>query len=62
MSELSEITAHPESQESRNEDKSSGMGIRLEPSQSVESAVGAWQENMPQACCGCPCGSDRLKS
>ena len=27
MSELSEITAHPESQESRNEDKSSGIGI-----------------------------------
>ncbi len=27
MSELSEISAHPESQESRNEDKSSGLGI-----------------------------------
>ena len=27
MSELSEISAHPESQESRNEDKSSGLDI-----------------------------------
>ena len=27
MSELSEITAHPESQESKNEDKSSGLDI-----------------------------------
>ena len=27
MSELCEISAHPESQESRTEDKSSGLGI-----------------------------------